>query len=318
MDSSTTDGARGGQPLNDIPARQNTIHALTILAAARAFFDRAMYVATAEVLLSVGIPVLLTVLTVFLEQFSLTAALYGLILAIIEPVVFDRVRRTLQAKGARLQEQFDCDVMALPGHDSLTGRLPDQEDTREAARAFNHTDGAGAGLRDWYPPAVGMIPLSVARIICQRTNCRWDAIARARYLRIIAGAGVLVLALVVLWHIIENRTTDQLVLALAALSPMIRWLLAEWIRHSESIATNAELKGRADDLWGRALQGGMSDEALTWDSRDLQDAIYLRRKGDPAVFRWVHKWLKPRLEEQMHQTAHNMVQEFGLSPPPRP
>lgn len=272
----------GGLPTiarNAVPERQNITEALTILAAARHNFDRAMNVATAELVLAVAAPVILTVIAVFVPEFTRTAAIYGLLLAVAEPVVFDHYRKRCQEVGARIQERFDCLVLDLPSHETLTGRGPDREDIHEAARAFRRKPGAEGRLRDWYSPAVGELPQGLARIACQRINCRWDAATRRRYRLFLVSTAIAATVLVIVWHALANRTTTQLVLSFAALSPVVRWAIAEWYRQDESLRTSDELKDRADALWQGALKNRISNTALAQQSRDLQDAIFLRRRA---------------------------------------
>jgi hypothetical protein len=272
-----------------------------------------MHVSSVELVLSVGVPVLLTLVTLFFPRVAMAAAVYGLVLAIVEPVVFDQFRRRFQREGAKLQEQFDCAVLHLPRHEPLTGRDPDPEDVREAARVYRRRPNADQLLRDWYAPAVAGLPLGAARAVCQRINCRWDVAARRRYRGGLAGSGILLVVLALAWNALADRTTLQLVLSFAALAPVVKWLLAEWIRHGESIRTNEELKSRADDLWRRALERKISDSALGRESRDLQDAIFLRRQSDPTIFHWLHDRLRPRFERQMHETVEHMVKSYSTA-----
>lgn len=309
MSLPVTDDGTGRTPRiarNSIAERQRSGAMVTVFSAARVHFDFAMRVATAEVFLSVAIPIGFTAAALMQPELANAAAIYGLVLALAEPA-FDRARRHAQELGALHQELFDCGVLSIPHHESLTGPVPDPEDTRDAARKVSEETKARAD--GWYTPVVAALPLPVARIACQRTNCRWDAVVRERYMSLLWVFVGMLLVGILAWNMLVERTTTQFVLSLAAVAPAVRWVIAELIRQSESAKVARSLKERAEKLWDSAARGADEGE-LARESRDLQDGIFLRRKGDPATFRWVHEWLRPRLEEHMHDTAEEMVEQY--------
>jgi transposase len=63
----------------------------------------------------------------------------------------------------------------------LGGESPDEEEVIEYSTKYLAVDSQYSQLRDWYRVEVGTVPLHLARIICQRSNIRWDVKLRRRY-----------------------------------------------------------------------------------------------------------------------------------------
>jgi hypothetical protein len=85
---------------------------------------------------------------------------------------------------------FDTDVLLLPWSRLFAGQRPKREEMVEAALRNIDT----AALRDWYSPEVGVAPLSLGRLMCQRTNGIWDAKQR-KYYRVVLLIVITILAI---------------------------------------------------------------------------------------------------------------------------
>jgi uncharacterized membrane protein len=69
-----------------------------------------------------------------------------------------------------------------------------------------------AGLNDWYPPAVGQLPLPLSRAVCQRANCWWDAGLRRRYAATSLGVISAILAITIITGIIGHFQVERWIL----------------------------------------------------------------------------------------------------------
>ena len=58
-----------------------------------------------------------------------------------------------------------------------------------------HGPDPNARLKDWYPPVVGDLPLPLARAICKRANCWWDAELRRRIPHVAVAVMVVIFAI---------------------------------------------------------------------------------------------------------------------------
>ena len=203
-------------------------------------------------------------------------------------------------------QRFDCDVLSLRWNDVLAGRLPDAEEVHEAAKKDNPR--ADAPLENWYPTVIDSLPLHQARVVCQRTNCWWDAKLRRRYSITILILLGLVSGSVVSLGLLTGMNLRKFVLAVAApLSPAFLWGIREIRRQREAATDLDRLKGCGESLWKGVVRGEVTEPTAEGRSRELQNAILLRRRSNPFVFNWIYRHLRRDYEEQMNVGAEDMV-----------
>jgi predicted pore-forming effector associated with SMODS systems len=290
---------------NNIAQRQNEDQSLQLLSAQRRLYSWAKIALAIQVIVVVVIPGVLVVVEHFEESLKLWAALAGLVISILDVLLLDPVKAALRHKAAATQELFDCHVLELDWP-SLKAEKPDREDVHGVSAGYDEAD----GLRDWYPTEVGTLPLYVARIICQRSNCWWDSKLRRFYrnvLYVLAGIG-LVTAFVAAsaW----NLTLGDFVLSvMAPILPLVLWAIREAKQQSEAAERAARLKSFGDNLWGGVLQGNLAADKADAQSRAFQDEIYEHRRDSPMIFDWFYALFKDRFESQMTQGAADMIRE---------
>src|SRR5262249_58658510 len=83
--------------------------------------------------------------------------------------------------AAKIQELFDCGVLEIPWNKLKAGRQPDVEQVIECSKKYRGRVLSDQEFRDWYPSAVGSLPLHLARLVCQRTNCWWSSKLRRQF-----------------------------------------------------------------------------------------------------------------------------------------
>ena len=200
--------------------------------------------------------------------------------------------------GAKIQELFDCDVLELPWDELKVGKRPEPELIKEQFEKYLGWAATMPPLLDWYAPQVGSLPIHVARLACQRSNCWWDAKQRRRY-AIVVIVGVLIVFLVVLFLAMsQGLTIESFVLKVAApLSPVLLLGIRQFAEQMETATRLDTLREHADAAWKDALNG-MSKTAITDRARALQGEIFENRKGAPLVFDQLFKLLHRDLESQ--------------------
>jgi SMODS-associating 4TM effector domain len=287
----------------NISHRENEARSLQLLAAQRQLYSWAKFVLALQVCLVVIVPAILLVIEHFEEGFKSWAALGGLTISILDVVLLEPGKPYFQRKAAGIQELFDCYVLELEWP-SLKSKKPDPEDLHGAAKGYS-TD----KLKDWYPRIVSGIPLFAGRIVCQRSNCSWDSKLR-RYYRtglfaLSAIVSIVVIGIGLAWHL----TLTDFVLTLAPLVPIILWSVREAKQQSEAATRVDQLKSFGNDLWGRVLHKQITETEATNQSRIFQDEIYEHRQRNPMIFDWFYWLFKNKFEEQMTQSAEDMVIE---------
>ena len=242
------------------------------------------------------------------------AALAGIMVLVLDAIILDPWLDRNRQLGTKIQELFDTRLFQLRWNKLKCGALPDQEAIGEHARAYQRSHPALKNLREWYPP-VGDVPLAYARLICQRSNLRWDMSLRKRY------AFMLLITLVVLtlgglgYAVWSKLTAEQLVMSvLVPVLPLVNRLGKE-SKEQYRVADDLEnQKSYIEDLWQRSIsESSMSDEQLLEESRRLQDAIFDRRLKSPRVPDLLHRFLRDEHQVQMEEAAKNYVTQIKLA-----
>ena len=90
----------------------------------------------------------------------------------------------------------------------------DNETIHEKSERFKDKDPECKGLSNWYPVAIKPLPLHLARLICQRTNCWWNWKLRKRYMNGLIASVIIVLLTLILIGILTKMTMVGFVLGL--------------------------------------------------------------------------------------------------------
>ena len=289
---------------NTIPQSENDDQSLRMLATQRGLYRWAKTTSLIQVVLVIVLPGALIVLNRLNPAFDVWSAFAGLFIAVLDTSVIDPIISGFREKAAAMQEWFDCKVLDLEWPELIVSK-PDREDIRASV-----TEKESRLLKDWYPISVGTLPLHVARIICQRSNCWWDAKLRRFYGRAVLASGVIVIASVMVIAITANLSfVEFLISLLTPVLPLILWGVREAKQHHEAAERIDRLKTFGDQLWSNAMDRTIDAAAIRAESRKFQDEIYRRRQRSPMVFDWFYYLFRTRFEAQMQNSAVEMVAE---------
>jgi hypothetical protein len=245
------------------------------------------------------------------------SAFWGLLVALADVLWLTPLQKRLREHASRIQEGFDCDVLTLPWNDIKVGRQEDHEFVREQANKYEKIASRFPSIDNWYAPVVGILPIEVARIICQRSNCWWDSNQRRKYANLIIGSLTIIVLCVLGLGLIGGLTVEKLFLAvISPLSPAIILGIRQYSEHREAAGRLDKLKEHAEKLWLAALATPRNTD-LSIKSRVLQDEIFENRKRSPLVLDWLYRHLRDDYEAQMNYGAEQLVAEaqerLGLS-----
>ena len=294
----------------DISSRQNDPATIQLLQAQRHLYRRAKRLSAVQVVLAAGTPIVAATAIALNPNAATWAALGGIVVALLDVGLLDPSQQGLREIAASVQEEFDCQVLQLAWNEAVAGPRPAAEDIHEAAAAdISRPVGP---LENWYPPAVAPLPLYQGRLICQRTNCWWDSKLRRRYAVGIVIAACVISLFVLVVGVANGMTLEKFVLAVVApLLPAMLWAMREVRRQHAAASALDRLKDYGTSLWGRVIENAVSEVEVNRLSRELQDAIFYRRRENPFVFDWIYRRLRKRYEEQMNVGAEKMVSELG-------
>lgn len=293
--------------VNSIPTTQNQVDALQQLAAQRHLYSFAKKLFIVQLILAGPVAIAWAFGVILRPELKSWAALFGLIVALTDVVLLTPWQKRLRDHAARIQEAFDCDVLELPWNSIKVGHRPDPELVKEHADAYSQIASRFSPLTDWYPPIVGDLPLSVARVICQRTNCWWDSKQRRRYaVSILVVTGVITAAITAIAVAGDFSVNDLLLAIVAPLAPTFVLAFRQASEHSEAANRLDKLKAHAERLWTDTSSGN-SPPHVAAETRSLQDEIFENRKRSPFVFDWIFMRLRKDYEAQMNHGAGQLV-----------
>lgn len=236
-------------------------------------------------------------------------ALWGIAVTLFDLFWLTPWQKRLRDLAARVQEMFDHDVLSLPWNELKAGKCPDWELVKEQSTKYQTWAAKMPSIHDWYGKEVATLPLHVARIACQRSNCWWDAKQRRRYAAWIIAGLVIIVSLVLALSLKSGLTVEDFILKVAApLSPALLLGIRQ-VREQIDTANRLDtLKEHAERLWNEALRGD-SEVEVTAKARNLQDEILENRKRGALVFDWVFKRLRHDYEIQMNHGVSELVAE---------
>jgi hypothetical protein len=295
--------------LNSIPTDQNIAANIALLKAQRQMYGIAKRVLAFEIALSLLGPLLSGIATLGGHpNLKVWAAFLGLVISLVDAGALEPWQSRLKTTAAKIQEMFDSSVLRMPWNTFKVGKTVPPEDVAAAAAALSKR--AARRLKTWYPSAVGEVPLPVARLVCQRANLWWDASLRRRY-RVAVLALCATLTLIILTvGLASDSSLANVVLGLAATSPLLLWSVREFVRQGTAIATEERLRDHAEDLIDRLVSRKISDEDLERESLALQGEIYDRRRTNAVIFDWVYWILQSMFESQMRAGADALVLRY--------
>ena len=294
---------------NGIISRQNLPENIKKLAAQRHFYSRAKRLSAFQAVLDVLSPIGGAIAVALKPDSDVWAATVGIAVALLDALWLEPKQGDFRELGANIQEDFDCSVLELPWNTPLAGERVSAEDMHEAYETYRPSK--VAPLEDWYPKAVGPLPLFQARLICQRTNSWWDSKLRRRYCGWINGTLAVVVASVIILGLINGMSLQKFVLAVVApLLPAALWAGREYRRQKDTALRSDRLRRYGESLWEQVINNEVDEFEVSKRSRELQDAILIRRQESAPVFDWIYKLLRSEQEEQMNIGAQKMVDEI--------
>lgn len=295
--------------MNHIIKTQNQDKMLSLLRARSRIYSRAKRIQGAILLVTLLLPLLSLAAASLIPNAKAYIALVSIFIGVGELLAIDRWHKGRMKCAAKLQEEFDCAVLDMPPNDFLVGGNVDHEEVFELSQKPFDEDGERR-LQNWYPLAVGQIPLPLGRILCQRENLLYDSSVRTTYGVVLTWGLTALVALLAFYSLAMDLKIEALVLTVVVPAmPVITWALREKHRQKDTVETLARLKSESEKLW-KAVLAGMDPAAAGERSRELQDAIFSHRVSSPMVFDFLYRYKRSDLEAQMNAGALHLVTQY--------
>jgi hypothetical protein len=295
--------------MNQIPTEQNTQKQLERLAAQRELYSSAKKWHTAQIFLTVIIPVILSTIAFFKPGFAVVAAIFGVASFLTDISIVDPIIKKHKTKAAKIQELFDCDVLKLPRSPLKT---IDDIAVEEVLLYYNaHVKIATnvEKIKDWYSQKVGELPMRVARILCQRTNCWWDSKLRQRYSAFLKFTSIVVFVTILIIGFISNLSLINVTLIAGGLIPFFQFCIKQCNDNLDAGKRLDELVIYSSQIWNDALANTYSDDSLLTNSRRLQDEIFEHRSKSPLILDLYYNFFRKNDEALMNRSSEILVDE---------
>lgn len=295
--------------MNNITTEQNSQKQLERLAAQRELYSSAKRWHIVQVVLTVIIPVLLATIAFFKNDVATISGIFGVTSFLIDISFIEPLIKKRKTKAAKIQELFDCEVLEIP---KSPLKIVDDITVEEVLLHYNaHTKNENNidKLKDWYSPKVGLLPIKIARILCQRTNCWWDSKLRERYSFFLKTTSVIVFATLLLAGYISDSSLIKITLIAAGLVPFFQFTIKQCNDNVEASKRLNELIAYSNQIWDYAIDCNYSKDMLEVNSRRLQDEIFEHRTKSPLIPDLYYNLFKDNDEVLMNRSSEILIEE---------
>ncbi len=309
---------------NKVSIRQNLPENLKCLAAQKALYSRAKKVTGFQLIMSVPVIVIISIISVVLnnndlaKQFdynpvdiSWLVVFVSVSIALLDLAVLSPSVAKTKDKAARMQELFDCRVLGIPWNEVAVGQKPDYEEISKCSKQLMENEKEFNKLRDWYSTHIDGVPSNVSMIICQRSNLWWDADLRtavSNYITIMAG---MLFVFLLCMGIYKGLTLQSFFVVVVAPSlPVIIFATRQRIDNSAALNRVTSLKELVNRYWQELLLPEGDDTCLVDHSRRIQDQIYLNRRENPLIFDWIYNNKRIQQNVDMCYSIEQLKKEY--------
>lgn len=308
---------------NGIIKRENENENIQKLAAQRQIYSKAKSVFGVEIITQVIIIIILSLLPIIFndsflkvddigkENLKSFTVICSLILVLLDVIIMNPQIDELKYLAASIQQDFDCTVLLLPWNDIKISK-PDLEIISRYARRY-YKDNKSQDLENWYTPnEIETLPIAVARIICQRTNCTWDNYLRKNFTRNIEICTLLLFIFLLSVGLIHGISLQKfMVYVFCPFLPALTFSIIQVQNNNSSIKSLERLKNIADEYWEKILSNTCDDSLLYDLSKKLQNEIFDNRKNSPLIFDWYYKKFRSSQQSDTDYTGEVMVKTYN-------
>jgi hypothetical protein len=296
--------------MNNISSIQNEQKQIERLSAQRELYSSAKKWYILQVIGSMLIPMTFVLVSMFIFNVSLAAAMYGISFFIIDILIIAPTISKLKLKASKIQELFDCDVLQISKSPLKIASDITVEEVLTYYEAHNKIKSNVEKVRDWYPSIIDNVDIEYARLICQRTNCWWDVKLRSRYISFVRGFSIIIPLLLLITGITISMPLETMVLLFSGLMPFFRFANKEYADQKSSNDRLEKTMNYILKIWDNILLMRMNKNLLSTESRIIQDEIYEHRSKSPFILDVFYKVFRNKNEDLMNKAASILVNEI--------
>lgn len=295
---------------NNILTKENESSSIEKLAAQRELYSIAKMLFYVQTFIAVISLVLLSFSQLIFCKIDFTLIIATIsLLAVIADNLFEKYISGLKEKAAKTQEFFDTYVLNIKWNNILCLDKPEYNEIFKYYNSHKSKKKDFTKFTNWYEPEISTVTEQTGKLICQKTNCNYDSSIRKKYNNVILIIGVSTILLILIFTIFSDITLSKLLLTVIFPAvPIIQWTHKNIMTNNDSIKNLEQLNNLLNSSWNDLKNGTqISDEVI----RQIQDGIYLNRKGSPLIPDFVYDRLRDKLELQTYYSVGQLVTEIN-------
>jgi hypothetical protein len=295
-----------------INLRQNSEWNLKRLAAQRQLYSEAKQVMIIQFVLSGIFTVSLAILGNIIDEKYLVYTVFAAsIIIVLDELLLSKRIDKIKEEAAKIQEEFDCDVLQLPHNDIKFINTSMLEIIQEKSKLYISKHNNYDTLLNWYP-GIDEADNRYYGLICQATNCWWNQTLRKKYSEFLSITLSAVFLALLFIAIIKGITVA--VFIMSVFSPILPACVLVYKSNRDNckaISNLNHMKGKLDEIIIRIKSGNSySDGQLTNDLRCLQDMIFENRSSSPLIPNKLYFRHRNRYEEIAQETNKELVKSI--------
>lgn len=297
--------------MNSLAEEQNSQRFLDLAAAKSHLYSLTDKLQTAQIALLVFNALVWPPLLAWKPNLTVWSAFSAFVIPLAEVSVLEPLQQRWKVCAAKIQEQFDCTLFRLVWNDLKVGPKAREENIARYASAYRKHRADDAALRDWYSFDFSDLPVSHARLICQRANAWWDTELRSNYSALINWSIVVLSLLALITAIATGLTVEKFILAVVApLTPICLWALKETKKQSRVAAGGVRVVEHLESAWASLCNGTTSEGEVDSISRSLQDEIFERRSENAVNPQWLYGKKREQFQKLMIAAANQLLSDY--------
>ena len=172
LDHSLLTGANSAL-MNSISTIQNSQQQLKQLGAFSQLYLKAKRLLGLNLVLSVPMVLVWSIVVAIFPQFVLYGALWGAGVTLLSLLVLTPAQQAMQLKAAKVHQVFDCEIFELSWDEFNIDSPPAPETIFSANAEYVASNPSYKGMKNWYfdkreVDQADVVPIYLARLICQR------------------------------------------------------------------------------------------------------------------------------------------------------
>ena len=286
--------------MNNIKTSQDKPENLRLMAAQRVAYQKAKNSFGKQIIFTVIFAVLFNFIRLIpkdkIETFLPYIVLFSVTISLADVLYFRGRISKLRTNGAKIQEEFDCNVYELVWNKVNSGSKADKTFINNQVKVYRPNP--KSPIENWYDIDLEALSQERAILLCQETNLWYDANLRTKFIKQIKYVLASLIAISVLIGVFSNLPLGLFILYMVApLLPAIVLTIKIYKENEKSVSLSEELKKEVFDLKDQP-QDPSKDQL-----RQIQDKIFCNRKDGPLVPEHFYRKARPDLEEGMKINA---------------